>query len=443
MKKLILLSILSISLCANSVKVVTANDIVTLYTNYKNQKERLIEREIIKPRLKNFSEKLFFSILKSKDKERETAVAYSAILVLLLHKGESFSLPTKYEHLSAKISKEIMLIINAKKRATSPILGVLIDYTLFKVPSEYKNNSDYFRAMKFAQTMPFMVNPSSFTKVDKKTSKRLLQTALNLKKAIISSRELTHLYRHITENLNDFIGKEDDFSLNDIDVSKDILQIKAILNKKSKCPIDSDIPVLLDLLDKKKQCKVSLSVRLFPSRYTIDNYILSHIPNSIRYKVSRQNLNDIIKAISPKQKVKSSFSNYKTILQRVHKEIKKSLVFQNSSYDYDLKIMETLINANHLDAFKTYYTLVQQRVCLYKRKNRILTKNLQIFADIEPNLSQTLTVMIESILMLSPLGSNKDNQILTKFKRLRDIARKKEQGIDFTKKDIMLLKSIE
>jgi hypothetical protein len=45
--------------------------------------------------------------------------------------------------------------------------------------------------------------------------------------------------------------------------------------------------------------------------------------------------------------------------------------------------------------------------------------------------------------MFSSSGLNRDTKTLTKFKRLREIARKKEQGIGFTKEDIKLLKSIE
>ena len=442
MKKLILLTLLSFSLYANSIKMVKADDIVSLYTNYRNTQERLTEIKVIQPRLKNFSKILFFELLKSKEKNIEIAVAYSAVLTLFLHKGENFSLPTEYESLSNKIKKEMSLVVNAHRRATSPILGVLVDYTLFKIPTQYKKNPDYFRAMKFAQTMPFMVNPSPITKVTKQTSDKLLQTALNLKRTIVSSRELTNLYQHINKNLNDFIGMEDDFSLDAINPKKEVHELTAILNRNPKCPINSDIPVLLDILDKKRQCRVSLSVRLFPSRYTIDNYILANVPKSNRDILSKQSLNDIIKAISPKQKVDSSFNNHKKILNRVHGEIKNALIIQNSSYDYDLKIMQTLIDSNHLSAFKKYYTLVQKRAYLYKKKNRLVTREIYLSADIEPNLSYTLSVMIEGIMFFSS-NLKKENTLVIKFKRLREIALKKEQKIEFSTEDIIFLKSID
>lgn len=442
MKKLILLIFLSYSLLANSVKIVKAEDIVSMYTNYRNFQERLIERKIIEPRLKEFSKKLFIELLSSKEKNREMAISYSAVLRLFLHKGENFSLPAQYQSLSTGIIQEINLIVNAKRRATSPILGVLIDYTLFKIPTQYSKSPDYFRAMKFAQTMPFVVNPSPITKITQKKSNSLLKTALNLKRVIVSSGELTRLYQEINRNLNDFIGIEDDFSLNDIDATKEVQELKAILNRNKKCPISSDMPVLLDLLDKKKQCSVSLSVRLFPSRYTIDNYILANVPKSNRNILSKQSLNDIIKAISPNKKIKSSFNNHPKILKKVHNHIKRALIVQNSSYDYDLKIMQKLINGNHIEAFKKYYTLVEKRAYLYKKKNRITTKEVYLMADIEPNLSQTLNVMIEGILIFSSSNRKQENKLLLTFKRLREIALKKEQEIRLSKKDIAFLRSI-
>ena len=443
MKKLAFLILLSFSLCANSIKTVTANDVVSFYANYREKQERLIERTIIKPRLSNFSAKLYAQSLIFEGKNKEIAIAYSAVLAILTHKGEKFILPSKYEPLYDQITKEIDLIVKANQRAISPILGVLVDYTLFKVPSHYKKIPDYFRAMKFAQTMPFMINPSSVTKVGRKQSDKLLKTVLILKKVINKSKELSNLYRDINENLNEFIGKADDLSLNDIENKRAFHELRAVLNRKKKCPIQSDIPLLLEHLSKKKQCRFSLSLRLFPSRYTIDNYILANIPKAKRGIVSKNSFNEIIKAISPKKKITSSFDAHPKLLVKMHKEIQKALITQNSSYDYDLTIMKTLIDANHIEAFKNYYKRVQTRAYLYKKKNRLVsTKDIYLSADIEPNLSKTLTVMIEGVLMLSPYGLKKSNKTLITLKRLREISLKKEQKIGFSKEDIHFLKTV-
>jgi hypothetical protein len=442
MKKLFLLIALSFSLCANSTKLVTANEIVSFYGNYRNHQERLIESKIIKPRLTNFSKKLYLEVLKSTEKEKDIAVAYCAVLAIISHRGEEFTLPTKYESLHKKISREISLMLKANKRELSPIMGVWVDYTLFKIPHKYRNDSDYFLAMKFAQTMPFMINPSTLTKVTKKSSDKLLKTVLILKKAINASAELSNLYREINGNLNDFIGRADDFNLNDIENKRGFHELRAVLNRNPKCPVDSDTPVLLSHLNKKRACRFSLSIRLFPSRYTIDNYILANIPKLEREVISRSSFNDIIKAIAPNKKIKSRFDNHPTLLKKVHKHLQNAIITQNSSYDYDLKIMKRLIDANHIEAFKNYYKMVQKRAYLYKKRNRLVTKDIYLSADIEPNLSKTLSVMIEGVLNFSRFGLQKKSKTLRTLKRLREVALKKEQGIEFLTEDIRFLKSV-
>jgi len=368
MKKLAIFIALSFFACANNIKVVTANDVASFYANYRNHQERLIESKIIRPRLSNFAKELFLETLKSKEKKKEIPVAYSAVLAILTHKGERFILPSGYESLYGNITKEIDLIVNANQRAISPTVGVWVDYTLFKIPPQYEKVADYFRAMKFAQTMPFMINPSTITKVNRKQSDRLLKSALVLKNVIGSSQRLTNLYRAVNDNLNSFIGRADDFSLNDIEDNRGYYELRAILNRNPKCPVDSDIPFLLDRLNRKKRCRVSLSIRLFPPRYTIDNYILANSPKSQRDIVSKHRFNEIIKAISPTKKIPSLFDDHPKLLTQVHKEIQNALIVQKSSYDYDLKIMKTLIDANHIEAFKTYYKMVQTRAYLYKKR---------------------------------------------------------------------------
>jgi hypothetical protein len=86
--------------------------------------------------------------------------------------------------------------------------------------------------------------------------------------------------------------------------------------------------------------------------------------------------------------------------------------------------------------------MVQKRAYLYKKRNRLVTKDIYLSADIEPNLSKTLSVMIEGVLNFSRFGLQKKSKTLRTLKRLREVALKKEQGIEFVTEDIRFLKSV-
>jgi len=117
--------------------------------------------------------------------------------------------------------------------------------------------------------------------------------------------------------------------------------------------------------------------------------------------------------------------------------LKDRLLHLDSSYDYDMKIIQTLINAKYMSAFKGYYTQIKERTMLYTTQPKmptIQTKSIQTKsidqrtqADIDPNLVATLNVMIEDALSFSTTIKNNsiDIQMITILKELRRIAQTK------------------
>jgi len=445
MKKILLalFILLNFSFAKNQENMLTAKDIVSLYADYKLKRDKRFEKQILKPRFKNFAEYLYLGLVELKESKKEDALAYGAVLSLLSKQGRDIFIPNGYEKLADRIKKEIKLILEANKTAKSPLLGVRINYRLFKVPPRYSDDKDFYRAMKFAQTMPFFVNYSKITKVDKKTSDRLLETAYIINKTIKSSERLTNLYKQINGSLERFVGIANDLPIDSINSIKNRNSeiIRAKLNKNPKYPIISDIPFILSTYDKKTKGKVSMSIRLFPSRYTLDSYIFANTPKVKREKVSKPTINDIIKIISPKRKIKSAYNRYPKKIQEVKNVVDKRLLTLRSSYDYDFKIMQTLIESNHIEAFKLYYQKTKERIRLYGNKIRVVkTKNIQKKRKIkiEPNLSKTLDVMIEGALLFafSNRKSSPDMKMINKLIKIRNIALRSQKSIKLSKSDI-------
>ena len=118
-----------------------------------------------------------------------------------------------------------------------------------------------------------------------------------------------------------------------------------------------------------------------------------------------------------------------------------------SSYDYDFKIMQTLIKNNYSNAFKGYYIQSQYRNMLYRTvfKTKSIHKESRTKANIEPRLEETLSVMIEGALVFSNSIKNNEidkNMILT-LKELRKVAQKKTMNMALNEKEINLLNSLD
>lgn len=154
-------------------------------------------------------------------------------------------------------------------------------------------------------------------------------------------------------------------------------------------------------------------------------------------KSTKPSINDIAKALNP-QTSKSPF-------------IQQRLLNLYSSYDYDFKIMQTLLKNGHNNAFKGYYTQSQYRNMLYRTqyKNRFKTKAIhqesRTKANMETKLEETLSVMIEGALVFANSIKNNevDKNMIMALKELRKVAQKKSMNMAFTAKDINFLNSLD
>jgi hypothetical protein len=349
----------------NKPNLITADFIAYAYASYKLNREQEVEEKVLKPRVLNFVNYLYQGVTEMNITNKEQTLTYTAVLSLLAKDGMNLIVPDGYEHLAPRIQKEAQLVTSANAVAISPVMQVRIDYKTFKVPSKYKNNTAYFRVMKYAQTIQF--------------NKTLAQ---NIKQTISASERLNNLNRHIKEIFSQFIGVE----------------------KKSNT--------------------------LLSTYKGLDYYIFQ--------KSTNPSINDIAKALNP-QTSKSPF-------------IQQRLLNLYSSYDYDFKIMQTLLKNGHANAFKGFYNQNQYRTQLYRTqfdkkvfKTKSIHQETRKEANIESKLEETLSIMIEGALVFANSIKNNEvdkNMIMT-LKELRKMSQKKSMNIPFTARDINFLNSLD
>jgi len=147
----------------------------------------------------------------------------------------------------------------------------------------------------------------------------------------------------------------------------------------------------------------------------------------------KPSINDISKALNPK-------TSKSPIIQQ-------HLLNLYSSYDYDFKIMQTLLKNGHLNAFKGYYTQSQYRNQLYRTqyKTKAMHQESRHHANMELRLEETLNVMIEGALVFANTIKNNevDKNMIRTLKELRKIAQKKRMHIPLTAIDIKFLNSLD
>ena len=154
---------------------------------------------------------------------------------------------------------------------------------------------------------------------------------------------------------------------------------------------------------------------------------------------------------------KSAKPSIKDIAKALNPETSKSSMVQQhllnlySSYDYDFKIMQTLLKNDHKNAFKGYYTQSQYRNMLYRTqyKNNFKTKAIQqesrTKANMETKLEETLSVMIEGALVFANSIKNNevDKYMIMTLKELRKVAQKKMMNMPLTDRDINFLNKLD
>ena len=204
--------------------------------------------------------------------------------------------------------------------------------------------------------------------------------------------------------------------------------------------------------------------------------LAQHIKQTINASERLTNLNRHIKQIlsqfiGVEQKSNTLLSSYKGLDYYIFKRSKKKLSINiiskaltskepfmqkhllnlYSSYDYDFKIMQTLLNSGHENAFKGYYTQSQYRNMLYRTQYKSSVKTKATYqesrtkANIETKLEETLSVMIEGALVFANTIKNNeiDKNMITTLKELRKIAQKKSMNLPLSKLDIKFLNSLD
>jgi hypothetical protein len=150
---------------------------------------------------------------------------------------------------------------------------------------------------------------------------------------------------------------------------------------------------------------------------------------------------------------KSKIPSIEEIAKALNPKTSKSPIIQQhllnlySSYDYDFKIMQTLLKNGRSNAFKGYYTQSQYRNMLYRTpfKTKGIHQETRVKANMEVKLEETLSVMIEGALVFANSIKNNEidkNMIMT-LKELRKVAQKKSMNMAFTAKDINFLNSLD
>lgn len=132
---------------------------------------------------------------------------------------------------------------------------------------------------------------------------------------------------------------------------------------------------------------------------------------------------------------------------RNNKKLRERLLTLNSSYDYDLKIVQSLSEANYINASKGYFVQSRYRDRLYI--NPYISKSLlddnRSYADIESHLESTLNVMIEGALLFRDTlrDHRADDNMVSTLKMLRKISQKKRENIALKESDFRFLNSLD
>lgn len=111
------------------------------------------------------------------------------------------------------------LVHAAAAVAPSPLFGARIDYSQFRPRGRYTATpalAGYFRAVRYAQTALFGVQPSASTGLDEATAGRLAVQAARLAALIDGDETLARGYRRIDDLLASRFGPADDLQVADV-----------------------------------------------------------------------------------------------------------------------------------------------------------------------------------------------------------------------------------
>lgn len=149
------------------------------------------------------------------DAEDEPGLAnreFTGLLVALIRDADE---PPAGERARA----EWQLVRDATGIARSPLFGTRVDYSQFRPRGRHAANAQqaaYFRAVRYAQTALFGVQPSAATGLDAATAERLAVQAARLAALLGEGGALAEAYRRIDTLLASRFGPADDLEVSDV-----------------------------------------------------------------------------------------------------------------------------------------------------------------------------------------------------------------------------------
>jgi len=459
---------------------ITSDFILTAFSLFKRELLTEMEEKKLYPLLKELSSELLKEYMKSYDVSgTKEAKAYLVVLNKLLGNEVPDMDPSIREITDA----EINLIENGSMNI-SPIAGVKIDYSIFKPTGIYAGNTNlknYFRAMKFVTTIPFIVVPSSVTKVSKEKSDSLLISAYQIGKLLSENKNLFSLYNQLEESLSLFAGKSDDLSpavfksLLIMGGMPEEIREEIVLYAKENNLLPEIVSFVVDgeELKKSKDKLPLLSIKLIPSRFSLDSFIFQNLlyPEVGKFTGKNEKLPetavktpvgivrgfptilDIPAVLEPKkakklEKENGEYENFYAQIEKLHGEVSKRIKSPGNVYSYDFEIYRQLLKEGKLRTFKGYYTQSRYGLNLYlKQSFTPVAKSLspsRDMAKVDREIGSFINIMIEELYHLNSFyPSRKTLKFISILKRLRAVVKSTKDGIVKSSEDVVFLNNLD
>jgi hypothetical protein len=430
--------------------------ILTANYLFKQQSVTEIEEKYLYPKIKTLAKNLQNTITTNYSKDKREALAYTLVLNELI--GNKIKNIDKLDKEALELAKRELELIKAHKDiAKSPIAKVKLDYSQYVVRGKYKDKESlksYFLALKYMTYTPFVVNHHKAIEITKEDADRALKSAVVLSKAIKESS--LKEYQEIEATLRKFSGKGDDLSiLNIVYPPRDIKDLREYLNGLNIYPKINETIIDTKSIKKEDIAKVTLTVKLLPSRFTPDSYIFSqlvypyvgelekgHKPDRLTSTIDGKQvrgyptIGDIGAVVADKYPKEIYYKGYKEQVNKLKVDIKD--IDEKSIYGYDFKIYNRLLNSNRDNSFKGYYTQSRYILNLYQKQSYTGgTKSISIDqrerACLEKNISDILELLIAEDKLL--FNQKSDISMVKELQRLKEIDKKDgnltEDDIDY------------
>jgi hypothetical protein len=171
------------------------------------------------------------------------------------------------------VAAELKAVMEAKGVSPSPLLRISIDYSQMRPRGHYASDpalSAYFRASRYASTVPLLLNPSEATDVDAAKADRFAAAALALSKAMTGAGAAS-LTTRLFGLLEQAFGAAEDYDAIDLaDAKTDTAGWRQDLvteaADRGKLPSVIDVPVDVAKLGKLSSAEAAISWRMLPGR---------------------------------------------------------------------------------------------------------------------------------------------------------------------------------